>query len=315
VTRRNLPDALSRLGIGTAAQWQAAGLTERQLRTLVAQDVLIRIRHRVYATAVLVAKAKKDPRKDQALYAFAAILGTPSPGVAVASHETAAKIHGLVLLNDRQPDLVTLTRPRTSFSGQGRNLRLYAAELPPAHITRVLGVPVTTTARTVVDIARNLSYPEGVVTADSALRLPGTTKDGLSSVLDRCSGWSGIGQARRVVAFSNGLSESPLESCARVTFARRGLEPPELQALIQTDESDFRVDFYWRKYRTVAEADGLLKYRDREEGPGRAIAQLRRDRLLRGTGRDVIHFTWHELFYEEDQVIARLITSFTRPKA
>jgi very-short-patch-repair endonuclease len=113
----------------------------------------------------------------------------------------------------------------------------------------------------------------------------------------------------------NGLSESPLESCARVAFARRGLEPPELQVVIQTDESDFRVDFYWRKYRTVAEADGLLKYRDRKEGPARAIAQLRRDRLLRATGRDVVHFTWHELFYEEDELITRLTTCFTRPKA
>lgn len=315
MTRRNSSDALRRLGIGTVAQWQAAGLTERQLRTLVTQGQLIQIRHRVYATASLVAKAKEDPRKDQALYAFAAILAAPNPGIAVASHETAAKIHGLALLNDRQPDLVTLTRPPNRFSGPGRNMRLYAAELPPAHITKVLGVPVTTTARTAVDIARNLSYPEGVVTADSALRLRRTTKDELDAVLDRCSGWSGIAQARKVVSFSSGLSESPLESCARVTFARRGLEPPELQAVIQTGESDFRVDFYWRKYLTVAEADGLLKYRDREEGPARAIAQLRRDRLLRATGRDVIHFTWRELFYEEDDVITRLTTSFTRPKA
>jgi very-short-patch-repair endonuclease/predicted transcriptional regulator of viral defense system len=315
VTRRSPSDALRRLRVGTVAQWQAAGLTERQLRTLVTQDALVRIRHRVYATAALVAKAKVDPRKNQALYAFAAILAAPNPGIAVASHETAAKIHGLVLLNDRPPDLVTLTRPPDRYSGPGRNTRLHAAELPPAHITKVFGVPVTTTARTVIDIARNLSYLEGVVTADSALRLGRTTKDELNAVLDRCSGWSGIAQARQVVSFSSGLSESPLESCARVAFARRGLEPPELQAVIQTEESDFRVDFYWRKYRTVAEADGLLKYRDREEGPQRAIAQLRRDRLLRASGRDVIHFTWHELFYEEDQVITRLTTSFSRPRA
>jgi predicted transcriptional regulator of viral defense system len=222
VTRRNLPDALRRLGIGTVTQWQTAGLTERRLRTLVAQGRLVQIRYRVYATAELVTRAKADPRKEQALFAYAAIVATATPGVAVvASHETAAAIHGLALLNERQPDFVTLTRPPGNFRGYGRKLKYHSAELMPAHVIKVLGVPVTTAARTVVDIARSTVFREGVVVADSALRLRKTTKDELHTVLEECTHWPGVDQARRVVTFSDGLSESPLESCARVTFEDR----------------------------------------------------------------------------------------------
>jgi very-short-patch-repair endonuclease len=114
-----------------------------------------------------------------------------------------------------------------------------------------------------------------------------------------------------VVEFGDGLSESVLESCARVAFARRGLDPPELQVRIDTAGGIFRVDFYWWKYRTIAEADGLLKY----ENPRRAIDQLRRDQLLRETSRNVIHFTWRELFHQEPVVINRLTTAFAHPAA
>jgi predicted transcriptional regulator of viral defense system/very-short-patch-repair endonuclease len=302
------------MNIATVARWQAAGLSARQLRTLIAQGRLIQIRHRVYATADLVTRANADPRKQQALFAYAAILAaTATPGV-VASHETAAAIHGLAVLNERHPDFVTLTRRPGHRAGQARKIRLHSAELIPAQVTKVLGVPLTTAARTVVDIARTAVFREGVVVADSALRMRKATKDELHAVLDQCARWPGIDQARRVVAFSDGLAESPLESCARVTFEERGLEPPELQVVIQTRETDFRVDFYWPKYRTIAEADGLMKYRERD-GPQRAIAQLNRDQLLRETGRDVVHFTWQQLFYDEDRVVAWLAHSFTRPQA
>lgn len=78
---------------------------------------------------------------------------------------------------------------------------------------------------------------------------------------------------------------------------------------METTGGVFRVDFYWRRYWTIAEADGLLKYKD----PKRAIAQLRRDQFLRETGRNVVHFTWTELFTQEPVVLTRLQTSFAHP--
>ena len=69
-----------------------------------------------------------------------------------------------------------------------------------------------------------------------------------------------------------------------------------------------RVDFLWRSFWTVAEADGLLKYNGRDD----AIAELRRDRLLREAGHEVVHFTWKELFTEPAGVASRIREAFAR---
>ena len=46
--------------------------------------------------------------------------------------------------------------------------------------------------------------------------------------------------------------------------------------------------------------------------PAKAIAELKRDRLLREAGFEVVHFTWKELFAEPDRVAARIRAAFTR---
>jgi hypothetical protein len=131
-------------------------------------------------------------------------------------------------------------------------------------------------------------------------------------VLASCDGWPGIGNARTVVEFASPLAESVLESCARVVFHQKGLPPPELQVTIlgQGGSKIARVDFLWRECGVVAEADGLLKYQTGAD----AIAELKRDRLLREQGLDVIHFTWEELFREPERVVSRILTAFERAR-
>ena len=51
------------------------------------------------------------------------------------------------------------------------------------------------------------------------------------------------------------------------------------------------MDFLWRHYRTIGEADGAVKY----QNPARARAQLGRDARLRAAGYEVVHFTWPEI--------------------
>jgi very-short-patch-repair endonuclease len=68
------------------------------------------------------------------------------------------------------------------------------------------------------------------------------------------------------------------------------------------------VDFLWREYRTIAEADGALKYAD----PDRARQQLQRDAELRDAGFEVVHFSWRELMVNPAQVIERITAAFAR---
>ncbi len=148
-----------------------------------------------------------------------------------------------------------------------------------------------------------------MVSADSALYRGKVSKAELEAVIAACSRWPGIGRAREVVEFSDGRSESPFESISRVAFRDGGLPPPELQVWVGGDGVPAgRVDFLWRERRTVAEADGALKYAD----PDRARRQLRRDADLREAGFEVVHFGWAELTMTPGQVIRAITAAFTR---
>ena len=164
--------------------------------------------------------------------------------------------------------------------------------------------------RTVVDIARVSTFMSAVVTADAALRTDdGFTKASLTAVCDACAGWPGIRQARRAIDFADPRAESVLESCARVIFHEHGLEPPELQFTITGPNFRYTVDFYWPRYRVIAEADGEVKYSD----PRRALRQLQRDQQLRDNGDKVVHFTWGELFKTPKAVPDRVRKAFASP--
>lgn len=295
-------------GFLTTTELLGQGFSTGRIRTLVRRGDLVVLSRGVYAAATGPAKPPDDSLK-----VAAAALATCGPG-AVASHHTAAAIHGLDLLG-RRPARAAITRaPGSSRSGKAGVL-VHSAALPAGHVTQHGGVPVTTVSRTVIDLARASSFRAGVVTADSALRRRGTTKEELTAVLADCAGWRGIRAATAAVAFADRKSESALESVARVAFRDCGLPPPELQVWLGGDEP-VRVDFLWRQFRTIAEVDGAIKYTGFAADPGwRAIGQLRRDSYLRELGYEVVHFSWDDVNRDQARVAAVLRTAFRRGKA
>jgi hypothetical protein len=223
-------------------------------------------------------------------------------------------IHGLDLLGRHEGQPVTVTRQlgaagsRTSRPG----IRLHIAAVPLDHRTVRLGAPVTSVARTVVDLARTASFNEGVVVADSALRGKQATRADLCAVVASCDRWPGIARARQVVEFSDERAESAFESISRVAFAHGGLPAPELQVWVGANGRVIaRVDFLWREYATIAEADGAVKYAD----PERAKLQLQRDAELREAGFEVVHFTWQDLHLNPAQVLRSIRLAFQRSVA
>lgn len=298
------------MSVGSAADWRRAGITDRQLRTLVATGQLVQMRRGAYATNAILARAESDPGLRHALH-VAAVRATRSDAL-VASHQSAAMMRGLRLLKAVPEGVVTLTIPPGARKGSyGRSgVICHTADLPKVQITTLYGLSTTTAARTVIDLARKSSFMEGVVVADSALYERYTSKTELRRVLATCSRWPGIAQANEVVEFANGLAESVFESCARVAFREQGLPAPELQVTIIGRDGTMiaRVDFLWREYGVIAEADGLLKYDSGEK----AIAERKRDRLLQELGYEIIHFTWQELFTDPARVARRIREAITR---
>lgn len=250
--------------------------------------------------------------------AAVAVVGRQSVG----SHRDAAALQGIELIGQPAPapapgpgpGPVSVTRPLdTPGSRSGRpGIRLHVAALPDGHRGVAHGVPVTTPARTVIDLARTNSFRDGVVAADSALRKRLTTKPELCSIIRACAGWRGITEARAVAEFSDARSESAFESIARVVFHLCGLPPPELQAWVGGGGVVIgRTDFFWPDFSTIAEADGAMKYAD----PQQARIQLDRDARLREAGFEVVHFGWRELHLNPDQVVDSIKLAFGRGAA
>lgn len=229
----------------------------------------------------------------------------------VASMWSAALLHGLPVPYKREQD-VSITQQ----TGRGRHypdLRVRVAGLPPEDVTEVDGIPVTTVARTVVDLARRLPFIDAVVVADASLYLRSTTKDELLAVLGRCRRWPGIGRAREVVAFANGGAESPLESRSRVRLVRElGLPPPELNVLIPDADGRpvARVDMLWREYRTIGEADGAVKYG--EDEPASLFLEKVREDTLRDLRYEVVRWTWWDVERTPGTVGGRVRRAFGR---
>ena len=305
-----LPDSGRPGGIVTTSELAGCGIGKAAIRVLVRHGSLVPVRRGAYAQAAVVAGIAGPAGRREHLLRLAAALAVIGPGAA-GSHEDAALVHGLDLLQRPPGDLVTVTRPigRDCRRIATPVVRIRAAALPPAQVTARNGVMVTSVARTVVDLARSSQFRSGVVVADSALYRGKTTKAELDAVLEACPRWPGIERARQVVEFSDARSESPFESISRIAFRDGGLPPPDLQVWVGADDRIVgRVDFLWRQYATVAEADGAIKYAD----PDRARMQLRRDAALREAGFEVVHFSWRELTATPGQVIESIRAAFRR---
>jgi len=277
----------------------ADGRSREQVRTLVRHGVLVSIGRGLYVKRPVAREFKALPNGDHMLRAAAAV-AHKGPSCAV-SHRSAALLHNIDLVGGPLAD-VTITTWAGGRRGRRHGVHTYACTLPAAH-TRQFGIPVTTAARTVVDLARSLPFAEGVVAADSALRQGLTTAVELWQVAGQCRLQRGGDQADRVVHFADGRAESPLESLARVVFDEGGLPPPELQVTITGADNQLigRVDFLWRKYRTIVEVDGAAKY---EQDPHRARTELWRDKAFQRAGYQVLHFNWREITAEADQTTA-----------
>lgn len=286
----------------TAAKLLADGRSREQIRTLVRHGVLVPIGRGSYVKPSVAREFNVLPNGDHMLRAAAA-LAHNGPSCAV-SHRSAALLHNIDLVGGQLAD-VTITTWDGGRRGRRHGVHTYASALPAADVTRKFGLPVTTAARTVVDLARTLPYPEGVVAADSALHQGLTTSVELWHLADKIRLRRGGERANRVVHFADARAESPLESLARVIFDEAGLPQPELQVRITSADNQFigRVDFLWRMHKLVVEVDGAAKY---DEDPRRARAQLWRDKALRRAGYQVLHFNWPEVTAEADSTTAAI---------
>jgi Transcriptional regulator, AbiEi antitoxin len=285
----------------TAASWSPGALAHA-----VRRGQLIRLARGVYVPAERWEGTGTDAARRRAT--IRAVAATHAVTGSRASHTSAALLADLPVWD--LPDRPCLTvRPR--FTGDSRCAHLHRATLDRAHLVGTAGVPRTSIARTVLDIAREHGVDDAVVVGDAALHEGMVVVEQLVRVAEFCAGWPGSRRALAVLELLDDRSESPLESVSRIRLAGVGVPAPEPQVDIFDAHGLFlgRLDFYWDEFGVAGEVDGKAKY---GESPVETVwREKRRQGRMEDTG--LIFVRWGRPDLEAmNRLAARLRTGFAR---
>jgi very-short-patch-repair endonuclease len=282
--------AAAQWGVVSRRQLLDAGLTRSMIGDRIRAGRLLRLHPGVYAVGH--ARLRREG------HWLAAVLGV-GPG-AVLSHRDAAGLHALRPANHVRVD-VTTTANRSSRSG----IRVHRTRsLDAEDITTVHGIPVTTVARTLVDLA-------GVVPRDHLARAVKEAERrgvfdlaAVQAAMARTRGRTGSGHRALRAAIEEhaalGLSatRSPLEAAFLRLVRDADLPIPASNATIEGIE----VDAVWRAQRIAVELDGWADHHDRQ-----AFERDReRDATLTAAGWRVLRLTHRQVTRRPDHVAQTL---------
>lgn len=277
----------------TSRDLLARGFTPNEIAREARSGALVRLRRGAYLrpdelTIDLVERHR---------LLVAATVPLLAPG-AVVSHRSAAVLHDLPVWEDAL-QRVDVTRGSGSGNRRG-HLHVHAAPMAPTEVVDVDGTPVTSVARTVVDLGRSIPLAQAVAAGDAALHR-GLAPAALEEALGMATRRRGVAAARRAVGMLDPRSESAGESASRVSLVDLGLAPSSLQHEVWDSAGQLvgRADFAWEEHHTLGEFDGRVKYGALLR-PGQRVedvvwAEKRREDALRDLGWQVVRWTWADL--------------------
>lgn len=292
--------AACRYGIITREQALASGLNDEQIRWRLRAGRWRLLHRGVYAIAGATVTWP------QGVYAAVVAAGTN----AVVSHHAAAKLHRLL---DRAPELAITVPTRCGPRVKGARI-VRTRCLPDVDRTSIGGIPVTTGARTLIDLAGVLEPRRLVALADDAICKGVTTRHALferASALKR--GRAGVAPLVDLAApDSRARFNSILERDAAALFSSGGLPEPEWNVAVRDASGRIGVvDVLFRATRVVIELDGLRYHRDRSQ----ERSDRSRDRRLQLAGYTVLRFTWSDIHDRPDLVLAQIRDALGRRQA
>ncbi|MGH7468241.1 MAG: type IV toxin-antitoxin system AbiEi family antitoxin domain-containing protein, partial [Longimicrobiales bacterium] len=246
-TRREIEGILCEVGraqhgIATRAQLLKRGLAPHAIDGIVRAGRVIVLRRGLYQIG---------PQPAVRAAETAAVLACGPEGR--VSHTSAATFQGL-LDATRARRTVEVTVPR----GKRRcieGVRIHRMrDLLPDEVTVHDGIPVTTPARTLLDIAEVMTSREVEQALATAYRKGLLTPEAMRKMVERHPRHRGAPLMRRLLDTEGGpaFTRSKAEEKLLEILVSALLPRPELNVRVLGHE----VDFLWRKARVVAEVDG-----------------------------------------------------------
>jgi very-short-patch-repair endonuclease len=227
---------------------RAIGMTDREIARAVGAGRL----HRVFRSAYAIGHPHASPRGRLLAATFACGKG------ALISHRSAAALLGLLDKGPAVIDIIPVSEAGRAIDG----IRFHRVRPPRRdEVGAVDGIPCTSPARTLVDIAgtvgdwtlrscferaaqrKLLDIPAIEASMDPERR-------GNPSLRKLINEWRKAATVAR-----KGKLKSPLEAKVLPLLLRRNLPAPLLNAPVEIPNGRIEVDFLWPDHRLVVEAD------------------------------------------------------------
>ncbi len=289
------------------------------LRTALASNRIVRIRRGVFIDSGLW---PEDPREQHLLRVVAELELYPS---AVLSHESAGTSWNLPSpgFDAWHTHPASITLPSGGTRSRVGSAVHHIGQLPPAQVTKDSdGRPITSLARTAVDLAAGRSLPDALVILDGAARLlcaamvarprrsdyanerlAGAAREMLeqASLTRRPSGLASA------IALADPRRESAPESLSAGHFHLAGLPSPAYQTMLESPLGRLYPDFYWPEQRLIGECDGAGKYADEDA----YVREKEREQALRDLGYPMVRWLAKEIMVSPQLVVERVSRALT----
>jgi len=284
-------------GVVSRDQMRAIGMCDAAIEHAIAAGRLHRIFRGVYALG------RRNVGERGRLHAATLACGSD----ALISHRSAA---ALLRLLDQGPAVIDVI----AHGARGRGIdgiRFHRVRAPrPDEAGTVAGIPCTSPARTLVDLAGTVGDRTLRSCFERAAQRGQLDISAIEASID--PGRRGVGALQTLVEewrqaaplTKKGRLKSPLEAKVLPLLLRRGLPPPLLNAPVRTAKGRIEVDFLWLDQRFVVEADS----RGFHDTPTAFERDRWRDRELLRAGYGTLRIT-HQQAEREAEAVADAIAA------
>jgi elongation factor P len=267
----------------------ACGLSRTAIRDRVRNGRLHPIHRGVYAVG-----HRKVPLEGRFLAAVKAC-GAGS----VLSHRSAAALWGFMPWEERYPE-VTVVR---AWSRHHPGLHVHRTRsLDLDDRTRHRAIPVTTPARTLLDLAATLDPKPLRAATRRAQSLYRVNMRQLAEILARHRRRRGAAALAEVIATGPAPTKSELEDVVLDLILRGGHVHPDVNVPYYVDGRRTIPDFRWPEQRLVLEADSTTWH----DNPLAREDDAERQALLEAHGERVLRVTWAQAITRPGPTLARL---------
>jgi very-short-patch-repair endonuclease len=221
---------------------------------------------------------------------------------ALLSGLAAAHLHRLLKGSPPEPEVTVRTERRIEGIATRRCRRM-----DRAGGTVVAGIPVTTVACTLVDVAAELSVADLARACHEASVLHRTRPAAVEAVLARRPTSPGAANLRRVLLGDERVTLSALERAFLSLLRRAGLPLP----LTNRPAGGRWVDCRWPEHRLTVELDSYRFHNSRHAWE----QDRRREREARARGDEFRRYTWGDVVEDQRYMLRELRTLLSKRPA